>query len=62
MSNVTRDRKNYTQLREAGWRACIIWECAIRAKSTGEKHVAIQKLITWLNNGGDFTEIQNSLK
>ncbi len=29
--NVARDERNITQLRAAGWRIGIVWECAVRS-------------------------------
>ena len=28
--NVSRDSRNVVLLREAGWRVCIVWECALK--------------------------------
>lgn len=45
--NVARDATNRTDLKEAGWRVAIIWECAIRKR--GEADVAAE-LAVWLKS------------
>lgn len=42
--NVERDRRKIAQLREAGWRVAIIWECAIREGAD------LEPLIDWLGS------------
>ena len=32
-SNVARDRKQLAELRDAGWRVAIIWECALKGRN-----------------------------
>ena len=39
--NIERDEKNYTQLRELGWKVIIVWECEIRH---GDSQKALQSL------------------
>jgi DNA mismatch endonuclease, patch repair protein len=34
--NRERDARNLRDLREAGWRACIVWECAARLAAAGK--------------------------
>lgn len=31
-SNVVRDKKQYEELQDAGWRVIIVWECELRKK------------------------------
>jgi DNA mismatch endonuclease (patch repair protein) len=52
--NVERDAMNRAELKQAGWRVAINWECAIRR--SGEAHVAAE-LADWLNCGGVEMEI-----
>ena len=35
---IERDRENFRALKQLGWRAMIIWECAIREKSTAMRY------------------------
>ena len=30
--NKTRDQRNYSALQDAGWKAIVIWECAVTKK------------------------------
>lgn len=39
--NMERDDKNYTRLRELGWKVLIVWECEIRH---GDAQKALQSL------------------
>lgn len=42
--NMTRDRRNLTDLRAAGWRVKVVWECEIR-KDVG---ACAEKVVKWL--------------
>lgn len=36
--NVQRDERNLQALRELGWDACVIWECALKSATDGLIH------------------------
>lgn len=42
--NVVRDVKHARELREGGWKVLIIWECALKYKSTSDKEAAVEAL------------------
>jgi DNA mismatch endonuclease (patch repair protein) len=44
-SNVERDRRNKTQLEEAGWRVAVVWECALKERPINSIVEALQE---WL--------------
>lgn len=35
-SNVVRDKKQYEELQDAGWRVIIVWECELRKKQKSD--------------------------
>ena len=47
LSNVTRDRKNLSDLRRAGWRVLVVWECETRDARRLER-----RLIRFLESEG----------
>ncbi|QVM84308.1 very short patch repair endonuclease [Novosphingobium decolorationis] len=53
-ANVARDRRNRSQLRIAGWRTGIVWECSL--KESGAQKVA-SKLADWLKSSSDLLEV-----
>ena len=57
-ANVTRDRKVWDTLVDAGWRVAVVWECALRKPD----HVtqAAADIGNWLRTGGHFLEIPNN--
>lgn len=44
-SNVTRDDKNYQQLKELGWKVLIIWECELKRSCQAERLERIVDLV-----------------
>lgn len=52
--NVRRDSRNVVLLREAGWRICIVWECALK-RSVPKTAEAVSR---WLR--GDEGELTTS--
>jgi len=47
--NVERDSSNVANLIEAGWRVCIVWECAVRQR--GEQAVG-GEVADWIRSEG----------
>jgi DNA mismatch endonuclease (patch repair protein) len=39
LSNVARDRRNLRELRKAGWKILVIWECEVKDKSVLESRL-----------------------
>jgi DNA mismatch endonuclease (patch repair protein) len=50
--NVERDRQNREQLRSAGWRVGIVWECALRAHPAR----TVGDVIDWLERSDRHLE------
>ena len=48
--NVERDADKTRQLREAGWRVMVVWECAVRDEGPERDH-AIRQLADWIRQG-----------
>lgn len=51
-ANVERDRRNLEQIRKAGWRVAIVWECALR----GSPGAALAGLADFLTSSAAFAE------
>ena len=46
--NIARDERNFTALRNAGWRIAVIWECALKGKARRSLADVIDSLSGWL--------------
>lgn len=56
--NVERDKRNLAALREAGWRVCVVWECAVKGAVHRESiPTTIKVLSDWLKGSDDYLEI-----
>lgn len=51
--NVARDLRNLSAAEAAGWRTCVVWECALKA--SGIESVA-DGVVSWLRSGGRIVE------
>lgn len=61
-SNCLRDKKNIEELKDLGWRVCIIWECAIRNKSwKTESDSVINTVAAWLHSNERFMDISENI-
>ena len=49
-SNVARDRKQFGELREAGWRVAIIWECALKGRDRLRPELVVDCCARWLES------------
>lgn len=58
--NTQRDRRNYAELAELGWKVCVVWECSIRGKSAQSQLTTMQNLFIWLRAGDSYTEIRET--
>lgn len=61
--NRERDLEALTALRDAGWRVCVVWECAIkRAAADQESDSLLDRIASWLQSSGSFIEFSGSEK
>ncbi|NVK40712.1 MAG: DNA mismatch endonuclease Vsr [Oceanospirillaceae bacterium] len=58
--NAQRDLGNIDALHKAGWRTCIVWECAIKGKSRLPLDAVIDKLDLWLKGGDHSLEVRGN--
>jgi len=56
-ANIERDKRNIEKLNSLGWRVAIVWECAIKKKSSFEE--MISSLEDWIRSGHSELEIPN---
>jgi len=55
--NRERDLEDLLALREAGWRVCVVWECAERAAAAGrDKRKLLDGIADWLDGDRPFVE------
>lgn len=47
--NVERDLRAREELRAAGWRVAVVWECSLRADYL---EATISRLVEWIQSGG----------
>ena len=47
--NVARDRRKIQQIRKAGWRVMVVWECAVRDPGRVRDR-AIRRLVEWIRS------------
>lgn len=50
IGNIDRDRRNRRLLEEAGWRVCIVWECALKGKRRQDADDLFLRVGGWLNS------------
>jgi DNA mismatch endonuclease (patch repair protein) len=56
--NRERDMRNVTDLREAGWRVCVVWECLVRSASfKAEPEKIVDALGGWIQGQEPFLEL-----
>lgn len=53
--NRENDVRNVAALRDAGWRICVVWECALR---NGGADVAVRRIADWLIGSSRRLEIR----
>lgn len=54
--NRANDQKALQALLESGWRACIVWECALRGQSEAALNSLTDRIATWLRDGENLVE------
>lgn len=47
-ANIERDRRNTEQLEAMGWRVAIVWECAIKKKTSFDR--TMETLVGWIRS------------
>jgi len=53
-----RDGNNFRKLQDMGYRLLVIWECAIKGKTSLDFEVLIESVIKWLHSDIQFKEIE----
>lgn len=56
--NVERDRRQYTELKNTGWRVATIWECALKGRTRLQCSEVVQTCAMWLNSDERILEIR----
>lgn len=57
--NRTRDARYLKELEAAGWRVCIVWECALRGKSKMREEDLSIMLARWVLGKVIFADIRS---
>ena len=52
--NVKRDARNLADIRSAGWRTAVVWECVLKARDV---ETLAERLSNWLRLEGEHVEI-----
>lgn len=55
--NRLRDIRCLQEIQKKGWRSVVIWECAIRGKSSSSMNSLVECIGNWLNKGPDLMTI-----
>lgn len=58
--NVERDRKNRRALRAMGWRICVIWECALKGRTSRDPADVIDECESWLRSDQGELDIRGT--
>ena len=58
--NRERDARYLKELNEAGWRVCVVWECALRGKNRMDDDKLIALLATWSTSKDALLSIRGS--
>jgi DNA mismatch endonuclease, patch repair protein len=58
-ANRERDERNIRSLRERGWRIMIVWECALKGKTSWSAVVVANTVKEWLQSSEDVGGIPN---
>jgi DNA mismatch endonuclease (patch repair protein) len=53
--NIARDARALQALQDSEWRVAVLWECAIRPKTSIE--AVVEELAAWLKSGSTWMEI-----
>jgi len=58
--NVVRDQRALYQLKVDGWRALIIWECALKRCSPSEFEELLDQVEQWLHSQSEYLELPSA--
>lgn len=58
-TNHNRDTRQQAQLRAAGWRVLVVWECVIRRNGNISKNMLIDCIANWLIMGNCDSKIDD---
>ena len=56
-ANRERDARYLMELKDAGWRACVVWECSLRGKDKLDEEEIRKRFIQWLFYSQGHTSI-----
>lgn len=56
--NAGRDSRNMAALRKAGWRTCVVWECALKGKVKLSIDAIIDRIDSWLKSDNPELDIR----
>ena len=59
-SNAARDRKQLAELRDAGWRVAIIWECALKGRYRLLPGAVADACARWLESSEQELELSGN--
>lgn len=57
-TNRRRDRSVRSEVRAAGWRQLVIWECAIKGRGGPAVRRVVERSAAWLRSSRQFAEIR----
>jgi DNA mismatch endonuclease (patch repair protein) len=57
MANQERDTRNIKQLQNQGWRVMVVWECALKGKTSFPGQIVAETVKTWLYSSKSSREI-----
>ena len=60
-ANRQRDARNLRLLREAGWRAMIVWECALKGRMRLMESDVLERISNWLLGESTSGEVRGRL-
>ena len=52
-ANIERDKRNVEKLIREGWRVVLVWECALKKKSSTELEAIVSILSGWIRQEAD---------
>lgn len=57
-ANRARDRVKEAELRAAGWRIAVVWECALKS----DRDAALKRLVAFIRSGRNAVEISGQAR
>lgn len=46
--NIRRDQRKQAELKQLGWRVCMLWECEIKGATEERRLETIKRLVEWI--------------